>query len=215
MPIQSQSQVGPQSQGDGSTPILRSGREADLIVSELAGKYGEATRRGEVFTLSLAATTTGVAAGNITGAAAAASTNFALWNPPSSGKYLELLKLWIGVISGTPPGGPILHNTGVGVPSIAGVPGTNCLLGGPGSVGRGVASAGGTTLTGGPALNFFRAGALTFSASAFADAAGTQALEVLDGDIVIPPGYLWVPCWAAAGTTLLNAYAVTWRETPI
>lgn len=216
MPIESQGSVGNvAAKSDGSISTLRLGRENDLITSQLAGRYGEATRRGEVFSLNLSATTTGVAAGNISGAAAAASTQFALWNPVGSGRALEILKVFVGVISGTPPGGPLIHNLMLGgVPSITGVGAAlNSLAGGPGSVARVAASAGGVTLTGGGSLAPLRVMNLGFSASAFADAAGASTLELVDGDIVLAPGFGWVPCWAAAGTTLLNAYSVTWRET--
>jgi hypothetical protein len=81
------------------------GNEGERFASLLKGKYTERALRGKLFTLSLAATTTGVAAGHITGAAAAAVTQFALWNPVGSGKNIALLQLWSGPISGTPAGG--------------------------------------------------------------------------------------------------------------
>src|SRR5882672_6343040 len=92
--------VGEISVADGVQAQFRQGRQSDLIVSELQGRYYEQTKRGRKFTAMLAATTTGVAAGNITGAAAAASTQFAIWNPAGSGFDLVLQKLFIGVISG-------------------------------------------------------------------------------------------------------------------
>jgi hypothetical protein len=39
--------------------------------------------------------------------------------------------------------------------------------------------------------------------------------HTLEGDIVIPPNSLWVPLWAAAGTSMLGGYSVTWKEIDI
>ena len=79
-----------------------------------------------------------------------------------------------------------------------------------------MASAAGTALTGGSAPITFRTMNLTFSATAFASAAGTSTIaDVPDGDLIIPPGYGWVPLWTAAGTSVLNSYSVTWEELPI
>lgn len=212
--------VGPGNVGaDGSETTARFGRQNDFIVSCLKGRYSEQALRGNLFVASLPATTTGVAAGNITGAAAAAVTNFAVWNPVNSGKMLALLKMWIGVISGTPPGGPLLHNLASQVPTIATLltNGTlqNALPNAPvATVAKAIAVSAGSALTGGGALTAVRPSSLDFSASAFAAAAGYQALEEIDGSIIIPPGYMWVPCWAAAGTSLLNAYGAMWEEIP-
>jgi hypothetical protein len=72
-----------------------------------------------------------------------------------------------------------------------------------------------SALTGSSALAFIRAADLMFNAAAYANAAGAKAVEYIDGDIVIPPGTCWVPTWTAVGTTVLNAYSVTWEEIPV
>jgi hypothetical protein len=197
-------------------PNYKYGNEGELFTSTLKGKYTERTLRGSLFHLNLSATTTSVAAGNITGAAAAASTQFALWNPVGSGKNLALLALWVGVISGTVPGGALFHNYANTVPTIGGSGGiTNCLLNSSiASVAKDVASPGGITLTGGSALFPSRPTSLWFTAGAAANLAGSQSVEVIDGSIIIPPGILYVPCWSAAGTTLLNSYGLMWEEIP-
>lgn len=206
------------SQADGVTPPLRLGRLGDLISSQLHGRYYEGTSRGNVYSAVLAATTGTIAAGNINGAAAAASTQFALWNPVGSGVNLALLKVLVAVISGTPPGGPVFHSYSVGVPNPSvGARGLSNLLGVAPSKGLYLASAAGSALTNSPGalttlrpmnLNFF-AGAVTATTNIAA------ALELVEGDIVIPPGTLWVPTWSGAGTTLLNAYGISWEEIPI
>lgn len=210
-------QVGETITADGFEQKIRGGRLADLIVSEMAGDYHEATRRGRTFSAMLGATTTGVAAGNITAAAAAASTQFALWNPPGSGIVMSINKCWVGVISGTPVGGPLFHNVATIAPTIAGsAPSGNLIGGGPLALGRFQGSAAGAALTGGGALSQLRPMNIDFSAGAFASVGGSAiVMEVLDGDIVLMPNSMWVPCWQAAGTTLLNAYGVTYNEFPI
>jgi hypothetical protein len=204
-------------QADGTAPNLRLGRLSDQIQSQLHGRYYEGTSRGNLFSAVLAATTGTIAAGNINAAAAAASTQFALWNPQGSGVNLALLKVLIAAISGTPPGGPAFHSYAVGTPNASvGTRGTNNLLGGPPSKGLYLASAAGTALTGSAnALTNLRPMNLNFFAAALAAGANVEsALELVEGDVVIPPGTLWVPTWAAAGTTFLTAYGISWEEVP-
>lgn len=168
---------------------------------------------GKQFVLHLGATTTGVAAGNIVGASAAASTQFALANPVGSGVLLVLAKFCMGVISGTPGPGPIMHGYISNVPTLAasGSP-VNCRLGGPGSQAKGYTSAAGAALTGGLAPSVLRAAAFGSTATAQASPGMIWCIEDIEGDIVIPEGYTWLPLWSVAGTSLLNAYSIIWKE---
>jgi hypothetical protein len=213
-----QGQVGQVTALDGAQNNLRQGRTGEIILSQAHGRYHEQTSRGQLFTLNLTATTSGISAGNLTGAAAAASTQFALWNPIGSGFNLSITKCLIGVISGTFTTGPVYHGIiQTSVPTIASVgQAYNNLVGGKSPVARYVASAAGTALTGGSAPVTFRTMNLTFSATAFASAAGTSTIaDIPDGDLILPPGYGWVPLWTGAGTSVLNSYSVTWEELPI
>ncbi len=179
-------------------------------------QYFKQTYRKHMFTLTLAATTSGVAAGNIVAASAAASTQFALTNPSTSNTNLVLTKFFMGVISGTPGPGPVFHGYLATNPTIASIGGTilNNFLGDTtASVATPHALAGGSALTGGSAVITLRAANFTSTATAQASPGMLGCVEVLDGDIIIPPGKTWVPLWSAAGTSLLNAYSVTWYET--
>jgi len=203
---------------DGGQAQMRAGRQSDLIVSQLHGRYYENVSRGNVFTLNLTATTTGVAAGNINAAAAAASTQFAIWNPLTSGVNLSLLFMYNGITSGTIVGGPLFHNTFSGnLPTIASSgTATNCLVGaGNGPQAKFVASAAGTALTGGSALSVIRPSTIGYSAGTYAALAGALAYEEIMGSLVIKPGAGWVPCFAAAGTSVLNTWGVVWEEVPV
>lgn len=213
-------QVGPGvAAADGVEVIARSGRQRDLITSNLQGIYYEQTKRGGKFSMVCDATTTGVAAGNINAAAAAASTQFALWNPVGSGVDIVLQKVFFGLISGTIVGGPPFHSMMLnGIPTIsstfsAGRMNPN-MPGQAASKARGVAHAAGTALTGGGALTTIRPMGLTYSAGTYAALAGAVAVEALDGEFVIPEGYGWVPTVSAAGTSVLNTWGVTWDEVP-
>lgn len=212
-----QGQIGAVTGLDGSQPNARQGRTGELIVSQAHGRYYETTSRGNTFTLTLNATTTGISAGNLTGAAAAAVTQFAIWNPNGSGVNINILKAFVAPISGTFAAGPVFHGLFVnGNPTIAST-GTanNNLAGGRPPIARYMASAAGAALTGGTAPVTFRAMSMSFSASAYAAAAGANTLENVEGDIVLPPGTGWVPLHAGAGTSVLHAYSVTWEEIPI
>lgn len=208
----------PQPQSDGVEATARIGRQGDLILSELQPRYYEQAKRGNIFCMILQATTTGIAAGNITGAAAAASTQFAVVNPTGSGKDLVLLKLTMGVISGTTPVPPITHN--LFNASQVSLAASGTIFGaygnaGAGSVAKGYTSAGGAALTGGLALTAQRIASFNISAGTFSNLAGTMNTEEIAGDLIIPPGYGWVPCWAAAGTSVLGYYGVSWMEVPV
>ena len=213
-----QGQVGAVVGLDGSTPNARQGRTGELIISQAHARYYETASRGNLFTLTLAATSSGIALGNLVGAGAAASTQFALWNPVGSGVNLCLTKVFIGLISGSYGlGGPIFHGLiTTSLPTVANT-GTayNNLAGGRPPIARYQASAAGAALTGGSAPVTFRAMSMAYSASAYAAAAGANALELVEGDIVLPPGAGWVPLFPNAGTSVINAYSVTWEEIPV
>ena len=209
--------VGPATLQDGALREARLGKSGEIAVTDAHGRYHEAAIRGATFSLVLTATTTGVAAGNIVGAAAAATTQFALWNPVSSGRNLVLLKFGMGIISGTPGAGPMFHSLIVStVPTVASV-GTalNNFVNGPAPAAKYVASAAGTAFTGGSALQTLRIADFTSTATAAASVGELKAIEILDGDIVLPPVTGWVPTWGAAGTSLLNGYSITWEEVPV
>lgn len=176
------------------------------------------TYRKRTFTLTLGATTTAIAAGNIVGASAAAATQFALTNPSTSGVNLMLTKFFMGIISGTPAGGPIFHGYLATNPTLASIGGTilNNFVGDTtASLATPHSLAAGSALTGGSAPIVLRAAAFSTTATAQASVGEVNCLEVIDTDIIIPPGKTWLPLWSAAGTSVLNAYSVTWIEVGI
>lgn len=193
-------------------------KELNLQTVDGHGKYHDASVNGNIWSLYLTATTSTVAAGNIEAATAAASTQFALWNPLTSTVVISILKFGVGTISGTPTGGGVTHSMAL-APTVAAV-GTVYNHKNPLSVGTTsptplagyMASAAGATLTGGGALKAVRVANFSSTATAQASVGLVSAVEDVAGDLILMPGYMWVPTWRGAGTTLLNNYSVTWEE---
>ncbi len=209
--------VGAEWGGAGTFKPFTSGISGAQRTTDAHARYMDAVLAGRVYSLNLNATTTGIAAGQIVAAAAAASTNFALFNPAASGKYLVLWHFGMGIISGTSPAGPLFHGMIIsGVPTVAatGTIQSNLLGGGAGSVARTYATAAGTSLTGGTAPLTHSVADFSATATAQAVPGSIKAIDNLDGRIVIPPGIGWLPLWSSAGTSLLSGYSITWEEIP-
>lgn len=213
--IQAMGQVGSYAAADGTIKSFRLTKTGAQVVGKAHGDFSEGTSRGRVFSVALAATTTGVAAGNIVAAAAAAATQFAIFNPANSGKDVHLLKFAMGVVSGTPAGGSVFHGIFGSVPTVASIGGvvrSNYGGAAAGSVVIPQVLAAGSALTGGPAPATLRASVFAFTATAQATVGVNMAQELIDGDIILPPGTGWAPLHPAAGTSLLHSYSVTWEE---
>ena len=211
--------VGQNFTSDGSSRDLRLSKSGALVTARAHSEFYETTSRGNIFSLALHVGTTAISAGNLINAAAAASTQFALWNPIGSGKNLNLLKFSVIVVSGTSPVTGIFHSGAVTAPSIATsvvTPIQNNLIGAAANcVAKAATHATGVTLTGGSALLTIRSASMGFSAGTFAALGGYGTTEKIDGDIVVAPGTMWVPTWQAAGTNMLVGYSITWEEVPI
>lgn len=232
-----QGQVGQITATDGAQNTVRVGRTGEFIGTQSHARYYEQTSRGNIFSLMQRASFTGIAAGNLLGAAANAVTQFAIWNPNGSGVNLSLMRVTVGVVSATTmPAGPPFHGVFLyGNPTNnttfdpAGVSGGgqaayNNLANGKLPIARYINTASqtgtisvsvATTITGGTAPIALRPMNMTFTAAGFASAAGTSMTELVEGDIVIPPGYGWLPLWNTAGSATLPSYSVTWEEVPI
>ena len=218
-----QGQVGQIAGTDGSQPNLRQGRTGELIVSQNHGRYYETASRGNMFSLTLYASGSTPVAGNLVGAAANAATQFAIWNPLGSGFNMSILKTHIGIHSGTIAAGPVFHGVFVlGNPTNAttfdsGRAAQNSMIGGRLPVVRYInTSTTGTTITGGTTPLIHKPMNMQFSAGTYASLAGTPGImDLVDGDIVIPPGYGWLPLWTGTGTSVIFSASCTWEEVPI
>ncbi len=190
----------------GSTPQLRLGPTAEVVTHQMYGKYYEATRLGLVFTVSQAI------AGVALLTATSTTVNFALYNPPSTGKRAIIQKVVFGYVVTTQIAGNILY--AVSSTPVSTVTGTaltilNNLQFGPASAMQAF-----STATVGAASTLLRPSRYS---NVVMTAAGTntpwQYDEDIDGSIVIPPaGLLAIGGSIALGSTL--CIAVTWVEIP-
>lgn len=210
---------------NGNQSAATGNRLSSLLVAQGHGRYHELVAMGLVFTATLYGTATPTA-GQIHTAgaapAAAAVTQFAVFNPASSGKLLSLQRVAVATISGTPTAGAMLHgifSSGTLPTAIAQTNGVvrNNRINGPGSVAASTTQmvAAGAALTGGTAPVIHSVSQLALAAFAPTVFGNQSAVEDLAGLLVIPPGTGWVPLLAGVGTTHLVAFSATWSETPI
>lgn len=220
-----QGRVGNEQAQDGSYQPFRVSRDGCLIVSEIHGQQYEDVARGNIYTLQCGPTTTGISAGNLKGASAAAAVQLALWNPIGSGVNFSLLKFVRGVVSGTVAAGVTSHGylsvaEGDTLPTIASTTATlpkNNLVGAPNNSRAKFVStvaSSGTALTGATAVKVLRGTKFSETATALAAASPVDSIEEIDGDIVLAPGSLWLPLEVGAGTSVLLDYSITWAEVP-
>ena len=210
-----QTQVGQQTAAKGTTPIMRSGVQCDVIVSELHGRYAEAAVNGNIFH----ATNTGVgitlAAPNAIGAAVpvagAAQPILGLVNPVNSGVYLIINRTKVLTLSGTPGGGfifGIISNQAAAYTGVTTNRGTQASSLQPG--GRAIVIPN-LALTGTPAVvtELRQIG----GPAAVAAGAGVYTVdEETAGDILVPPGAILGIFAQAAGTTHVVKASLTWEE---
>jgi hypothetical protein len=180
--------TGPTLASDGSLTPVRLSRQGGQVVTDAHGHFYEAAVRSQMFSGFLGATTTGIAAGNLVGAGAAASTQFALWNPVGSGKNVSVVKVGISPISGTFGVNGLVHGLfNATALSITGTSGQGHYASqGTSSVARYLGSAAGSALTGGIAPVNLRLMDFAFNAAAYASAQPSRAIEMVDGEIVLP-----------------------------
>ena len=208
----------PAALADGVEATARIGRMSEIIVSELQGRYYENTKRQNVFSVPGVATTTGIAALHQLGSAAAAAGQFAIMNPPNSGKDLVLLRATVAVISGTVPAGPVWH-VFFNAASVATTK-SGTIVGNYGNIGASVANdfvnAASTAMASSGKAVVSRQSPINFSAGTYANLGGTAiAQDIVDGDLIIPPGVGWTLQWSGQGTSVLNYYGATWAEVPV
>lgn len=203
--------------GDSAQVVARGDKTGALVTTEAHGDYHEPSVRGNVYSMQLGATTGAAAAGNLVGAAAAAVTQFALFNPVSSGYNLSLLRFGFVSLSGTTAAGAVMHGIFLGgVPTLA-ANGTirNNLVNGRSSVAIGYASAGGVALAGGTLGPQVLMMAGFGSTAVIVGSQQSDAGEDFQGLLVLPPGTGYAPLLQGVGTTHLAAYSLTWEEIPV
>lgn len=213
--IQVMGQTGPQSYPDGTIAVVRMGRQADVIESQLHGRYYEQNYRGNLFISDSDAVT--LASANTTkGALATVKLINGFFNPSTSAKNAVLLYAAVATTSGT-PAGPYFYNfladstissaaTGTIRSANLGASFTSVMTAQTQVVVTNVA--GGTT-----ALK--QLGVLGGPAAVAAGAGLYGALHEVGGLIIVPPGVLFGLTCVGAGTTHIVQSTLIWEEVPV
>jgi hypothetical protein len=211
--------IGPGVNADGRGPSsLRLDRQLALVTVNSHGSLYEQASRGNLFTCSGAVTGITVAAGHVAPPAAAAATTLTLSNPVGSGYNLEILLGILNHLTGTPGTGCWSWCTAnaVGATVITATPNAvvrPCLAGGANSIASGYTA---TALTGGPLHVISR----QMPSSVFAGAIGatsvnTVGIDIVDGGLVIPPGFIVTLAPPATGTTHVVAATILFAQVAI
>lgn len=201
---------GPADAALGTEREPRATRNLGQAVAQSQGRYMDAVLRGRVFSGGTAAT--GVAPGTSIGTTAA----FSLYNPNGSGVNLVVLKVSMGYVSGTLGAGLVhyLANTNVAAAATTGtaITAVNALLGG------GLAAQGKplTTATLPVAPTILRPFCSLDATLATSVVGPWRIEEDVDGEFIVAPGCtLSLHGTAAAGTSPLVCFGVTWEECPV
>lgn len=195
--------VGPQQNGLGNVPgAFRAGNQGDQIVSELHGRYYEATYRNAMF--SVCTQGTGV---TTTAALATTWTGLAVGNPSGSGVNLVLTKFGCAQFA---VGAAATIGIMGGAGSITASLTPQSRIIGSAGLSKATATAGQTIST--PVLinSFGECGSLATTGY------GLQAgiFVDLEGSVIIPPGS-FVASYTAIVTTSALQFAFVWEEVPV
>lgn len=221
-------QVGIQTLGDGVTQApLRQGRTAELMVSELHGRFYEQTFRGNLYSAGMKALTSISAVTFTTGTLGATCTPIAgVWNPLGSGKNLSILQATLGAIITAlqaTGGGPYAWAAAIGQSALTlgAAPLNRATLQASGSVAKDMSGVALTGLSGTLAVICASAlaGGIAYNIASLATAASfhtqeANSVENLDGALIVPPGGVL----ALLATTTPVAHsalsALLWDEVP-
>lgn len=207
MPL-SQLTVGAQTASDGSTIVQRAGKQADTIMSELHGRYYEQTYRGNMYSGSVVGQVTTVGL-------ATTYTGLVLSNPAGSGVnvvvnkagYAFIVAFAAGAVVGLMSG---FHATTAVIQTAAVTPRSQFFTGAA-SAGRALLSSS-ATLPAAPTVNHILASGLTGAiTTAVAVPGGNVDLE---GSLILPPGAFVAFYTSTASGAAAGAFSFSWEEVP-
>ncbi len=185
---------------------VRGTGEANLLSENLSGRWAERAYRGNVHTFSVAAVTIPVNAGTL-------ASVFGIYNPPGSGKVLEMIDTAIvNVVAATVVQGFGWYSSTVALSALATftTPGTarNARMQDPSTTVARVYTA--VTHSGTPNLE-----ALIGGDGATANATGLQYM-LWNGKLMIPPGVLAsVATTTGASTSSGKTILTAWADVPL
>jgi len=192
----------------GAQGILRGDKTSALVTANGHGSYNEPATQGKIMIAANAV------AGVAPGTALSTAPPFTVWNPPSSGYNLSILKAVVGYVSGTLGAGTIVYASVTNqttVPSTGTELTPQCtLLGAPRGVGRAFT---GSTVASTPAI--IRPGWTVGAFLATTALQPTDECNLIDGALIVPPGNcVCLQEIGAAGTTPLVIFSIEWEELP-
>ncbi len=210
--------VGPVIRTDsGYNDAFRIGEDGALIVSDGHGRFYEMASRNQVYSVTTALAGTTIAAGNVAPPAAAAATVLSILNPVGSGMNLEIIRGWVRHISATT--GPVGYWAWCG--AVAGMSITAAeatAVKRANFVGQAVPlfkAWSQAALTGGPAHTNVRPFPVKFIAAAVAGTSwGLDAVDNVDGALIVEPGGLLTLAPAATGTTVVVGAGIILAQAP-
>jgi hypothetical protein len=225
MPIPISGQVGPQTIADGVTSQpLRQGRLADLIVSELHGRFYEQVSRGNVYSIGCQLTALSAATILLT---ASAQPIVGIWNPPTSGVNLIPLQAAlvdeINNVTSVALGAFVWASSLNNVSLTAGLaPFNRKTLGLTGSQAKAFALSTASLLTGltnnlvvFEAAEFNTAsGLLTTTVAAATPTPSVSGVQNFDGSLIVPPGGVLALLNTVSTVTHSVAGRLLWEEVP-
>lgn len=192
--------------GNSALGTVRGDNTGAMMIQQAHAEYAEPSQLGKFMEVSTAI------AGVAPGTTLSTTPPMAVWNPPSSGFNLSIVKCSIGYVSGTLGAGSILYayyTSQTTVPSTGTeLTPVNCLLGGPRGVGRAFQ---GSTLAGTPSI--LRPMCFTGPMLATSVFQPSAVIDITEGAITVPPGAVFVmQGLMGAGTSPLMLFAVCWEE---
>jgi hypothetical protein len=192
----------------GTTRKFRLGRLAQLVISNVMGRYAESSLATRTFHASTAV------AGVAPGTALSTTPPMVIWNPLNSGVNISINQVYVGYVSGTLGAGTLVHafvqqtTAPTGGTELVPVPGVL------GSIKPKSRVFQGSTISAAPAIvrPSLIMGAALATTVAFPSA---PAYDEVDGSIIIPPGTAWAyQMVGTAGTTPLVLIGVQYEELP-
>lgn len=219
--------VGPDVLADGAEAKMRMGRTAELVTTDLHGRFYEQTYRGNVFSDGMGLTSVSNATFTVGGIGATTTPVCGIFNPATSTVNVVLIEASLGLVmtalAATGPGAFVwamsIGNTAV---STGSTPLNRKTLSLGGAQAKGMTNVAVTGITNalvvrfGSALGGGSAENVGFTATAVAmQTQQASSKELFDGTLIVPPGGVL----ALLATTTPAAHsatsAIVWEEVPL
>lgn len=196
---------------------FRANEDSALVTCDGRGRFAELGVRNQAFSVTTALTGTTVVAGNVAPPAAGAATILTILNPIGSGINLEIMQGWLRLISATTTAaGFWAWCSAIAGPSITAAEAV--ALKRPGVIGQMPAAFKAwsqTALTGGPDHAITRPFPVNRVAAAIAASSwGLDAVDNVDGALVIEPGGILTLAPAAVGTAVVVGAGIVLAQVP-